>query len=214
MHEIKDIAKIAHEVNNAYCKAIGHPVQPKWDDAPDEIKASAEDGVLFHLNHPNAKPEDSHNNWMAFKKKLGWVWGEKKDEKAKTHPDIMPYEQLPIETRAKDSLLKAIVDHVKLLGLQFDQKYNKLREELLADADGFLRKENTVLQEKIKEQEKAIAILTERLEAKNAPDDEPADDEQTDGANKKDNGTDSPEPDDPKNSAPVNEEQKPQKPAK
>jgi hypothetical protein len=32
--EIEEIAKVAHEVNRAYCQALGDFSQPKWEDAP------------------------------------------------------------------------------------------------------------------------------------------------------------------------------------
>jgi hypothetical protein len=39
----------------------------------------------------------------------GWVFGEVKDAEAKTHPCIVPFEQLPVEQQAKDYLFKGIV---------------------------------------------------------------------------------------------------------
>lgn len=169
MHEIADIAKVAHEVNNAYCKAVGHPVQPKWEDAPENIKKSAVDGVLYHLNHPDAKPEDSHNNWLQFKIKDGWTYGETKDIKKKTHPALVPYDKLPVETKAKDYIFKSIVDHVKMLGLNFDRKFQKMREELLKDTDQLLIKELKESKDKVSTLEKEL----DELKAKYAKEPEP-----------------------------------------
>lgn len=104
----EDIAKVAHEVNRAYCTSIGDASQMPWDEAPEGIKQSALDGVNYHLAN-DTTPEDSHKNWMAFKLKDGWVYGEKKDLEAKTHPCLVPYEQLPQEQQTKDYLFKAVV---------------------------------------------------------------------------------------------------------
>jgi len=46
---------------------------------------------------------------MADKEADGWVYGVIKDPAAKTHPCMVPFEQLPAEQRAKDLGFKAIV---------------------------------------------------------------------------------------------------------
>ena len=102
-------ARVAHEANRAWCIANGDDSQPTWDDAPDWQKESARDGVLFHVNNPDAGDDASHNNWMAHKAAEGWVYGEIKDPEAKTHPCMVPFSDLPPVQRIKDSLFRAIV---------------------------------------------------------------------------------------------------------
>lgn len=106
----ESIANFAHEINRAYCEAIGDTSQPSWIDAPEWQKASAINGVKFHLDNPNSKPEDSHENWMAQKLAEGWVYGETKDPELKTHPCIRPYWELPQHQRVKDHLFIAVVN--------------------------------------------------------------------------------------------------------
>lgn len=78
MH-IEDIARVAHEINKAYCQAIGDNSQPSWEDAPQWQKDSAVNGVEFHLNNPNSQPQDSHANWLESKRIDGWKYGPLKD---------------------------------------------------------------------------------------------------------------------------------------
>jgi len=52
---------------------------------------------------------------MKQKRDDGWVYGEVKDPERKTHPCMVPYDDLPIEQRAKDTLFGATVRGV--LGL-------------------------------------------------------------------------------------------------
>jgi hypothetical protein len=111
--KVEEIAKLCHEVNKAYCESLGDFSQKSWDEAPEWQKQSAINGVDFHLNTPNTKPEDSHNSWMKEKIENGWVWGEVKDSEKKTHPCIVPYDQLPQEQRSKDYIFKAICDYFK-----------------------------------------------------------------------------------------------------
>lgn len=108
-HAILSIARVTHEINRAYCLALGDESQLPWEDAPNWQRASAIEGVKMHLNNPEATPEDSHKSWMAQKVKDGWVYGEVKDGNAKTHPCMVPYIQLPVEQRAKDYIFRGTV---------------------------------------------------------------------------------------------------------
>lgn len=105
----KDIARLAHEVNRAYCKACGDNSQMPWEDAPDWQKESCLNGVEFHMKNPKASPEDSHANWLKEKIADGWTYGEEKDAEKKTHPCCVPYDELPVEQKAKDHIFRAIV---------------------------------------------------------------------------------------------------------
>ena len=106
---VEQIAKTCHEVNKAFCESIGDHTQPSWDGAPDWQRGSAINGVRYHLGHPNSKPSDSHNNWIAEKKADGWVYGEVKDPKKKEHPCIIAYEDLPKDQQTKDALFISVV---------------------------------------------------------------------------------------------------------
>lgn len=104
-----EIARICHEANRSYCHSIGDESQPTWENAPRWQKESAENGVLFHLHNPKAGPAGGHENWMKEKLATGWIHGEKKDPEAKTHPCLVPYDQLPKEQQAKDFIFIGIV---------------------------------------------------------------------------------------------------------
>jgi hypothetical protein len=104
-----EVARVAHEVNRAYCQAIGDNSQPKWEDAPDWQKESAVKGVEFHAVNPNAGPEASHESWLEQKKQDGWKYGEVKDAEKKEHPCFVPFSELPKEQQAKDYLFRAVV---------------------------------------------------------------------------------------------------------
>ena len=104
------IAKTCHEVNKAYCESIGDSSQPSWDNAHFWQKESAVNGVKFHLENPGSKPTDSHENWLKEKQSAGWVYGEVKDPEKKTHPCMVPYNELPKDQRTKDALFIAVVE--------------------------------------------------------------------------------------------------------
>ena len=103
-------ARIAHEVNRAYCQSIEDNSQPEWAKAPDWQKSSAENRVKAHYDSNfTMTPEQSHESWLKQKVSEGWVYGEVKDAEKKTHPCIKPYNELPLEQRTKDYLFRAVV---------------------------------------------------------------------------------------------------------
>ena len=104
------IARVAHEVNRGYCRALGDHSQPAWEDAPDWQRASALLGVELHTNNPDAGVEASHASWSAQKVADGWVYGPTKDPVAKRHPCLVPFNELPVAQQAKDYIFKAVIN--------------------------------------------------------------------------------------------------------
>lgn len=109
IENIRQIAKICHEINRAYCMALGDTSQEAWEDAPDWQRESAIKGVAFHVSNPKAGPEASHESWMDQKIQDGWVYGHIKDPDLKTHPCMVPFFELPREQQAKDYIFRATV---------------------------------------------------------------------------------------------------------
>lgn len=109
---IELIARVCHNVNRVYCMSIGDDSQPEWNDAPDWQKDSARNGVRYHLDD-DVTPEQSHESWLAQKEAEGWVYGDVKDPEQKTHPCMVPYNELPAEQQVKDHLFKTVIDSFK-----------------------------------------------------------------------------------------------------
>ncbi len=113
--QVHEIAKVCHEVNRAYCQAVGDDSQLPWDSAPEWQRTSAINGVRFILANDNALPSASHDSWLAEKQREGWVWGEVKDPEKKQHPCCVPYADLPVEQKAKDYIFGAIVRSIRAI---------------------------------------------------------------------------------------------------
>jgi|GEM_PF-2525263 len=62
-----------------------------------KLQEPTEDGAVRELT-----PEGEHKNWMDFKLSQGWKCGPVKDEATKTHPDLLPWDQLPEVEQRKD----------------------------------------------------------------------------------------------------------------
>lgn len=110
-----EIAKVCHEANKALCESLGDLSQVAWEDAPQWQKDSAINGVLFNLSNPDAPASSSHDCWLEEKRQTGWSYGKVKDVDKKEHPCFVPYEELPIEQKAKDYLFKNIVSSLSKL---------------------------------------------------------------------------------------------------
>lgn len=96
-----------------WCLANGDESQKPWDQAEEWQKDSAIKGVQFRVDNPEAGEDSQHNAWMEDKFKDGWVYGEVKDAAAKTHPCLVPFNELPEFQQKKDKLFCAIVDALK-----------------------------------------------------------------------------------------------------
>ena len=106
------IAQVAHEVNRAYCHALGDNSQPSWEDAPEWQRSSARMGVDLHLMG-DFGPEASHIAWMKNKLDEGWRYGLVKNPETKEHPCIVPFDDLPVEQQAKDYIFRAVVHSLR-----------------------------------------------------------------------------------------------------
>lgn len=108
-HQPEFVARVAHEVNRAYCAALGDHSQPAWRDAPQWQKDSAMMGVALHTDHPDADAAASHDSWRAQKIADGWTYGPNKDPANKKHPCIVRFEELSVEQQAKDFIFRGVV---------------------------------------------------------------------------------------------------------
>ncbi len=101
-------ARICHEANAVLQQAGGEPVSPAWHELDEETRMSAISGVHFAWDNPFLSPANQHEEWCRFKAQHGWTHGETKDAEAKTHPCLVPYNELPVIQQAKDGVFRAV----------------------------------------------------------------------------------------------------------
>jgi len=105
---VERVARVCHEANRVLQIAHRDPaVSPHWDEAPEWQRDSAIEGVMRAV--AGATPAELHDSWCEKKRADGWVYGPVKDTDARTHPCLVPYEDLPEQQRVKDHLFHAIV---------------------------------------------------------------------------------------------------------
>ncbi len=103
------IAEIAHEANRVYCQHAGGPLRVKWHLLTKREMEGLVSGVEFIAASPNATPHELHEAWFEWMVKDGWSPGGVLDRVAKVHPNLRPWDELPLRERIKDALFGGIV---------------------------------------------------------------------------------------------------------
>ncbi len=103
------IARICHDANAAYCVTLHDHSRKRWAFAPAWQRNSVIASVEHALANPATTPLEIHEHWLKAQRADGWIHGYTKNFEAKTHPDIVPYDDLPREQQVKDHLLLAII---------------------------------------------------------------------------------------------------------
>ena len=75
---------------------IPQPIDTTGVKLPEELE------VLVEQMSKNV-----HEVWSETRIQQGWTYGEQRDDKKKTHPCLVPYEELPEEEKEYDRDIKA-----------------------------------------------------------------------------------------------------------
>ena len=106
---VEQIAIVCHEANRAYCATLGDTSHVAWADTDVGIRQSAMAGVELLMSNPAASTQEVHESWLADKQANGWTYGEAKDVANRKHPCCVPWDDLPLSMRVKDTLFRSIV---------------------------------------------------------------------------------------------------------
>jgi hypothetical protein len=92
--------------------AAGAPVVPEpWFNREAPFKAQFLQ-VIEKQCGPDRKssPQELHEDWVLAYEKMGWTYGPERDPLAKTHPDMVPYDELSQLERDKDAVFVALCE--------------------------------------------------------------------------------------------------------
>jgi hypothetical protein len=106
----EEAAVVAYEANRGYNHVIGDPwLDPPWPGLPQWYREAVIDGV--RAVRAGLDPQQLHEHWCAYYRRLGWVHGPVKDADASppTHPCLVPYEALPAAHQRKNILFREFV---------------------------------------------------------------------------------------------------------
>ena len=84
-------------------------VPETWAQRDEAFRAQMTAYVESLRGKPLPTPEAAHDSWWRKYEEMGWQYGPVRDVKAKTHPDMVPFANLPKDERDKDEVFLALV---------------------------------------------------------------------------------------------------------
>jgi len=111
------MAQLVYETGRLEARLMQRPiVADPWGERDEDFRQRFCDrltDILTQAELPN--PEEAHEEWVKEYKEMGWTYGPRRDPEAKTHPDMVPYNQLPKAEREKDAVFLALVQMARNL---------------------------------------------------------------------------------------------------
>lgn len=105
-----------YEVARMQAAAIWAPVIPEpWAQRDSKFRAQMRD-VVAMMCGPDRKtsPEELHDDWVKAYEAMGWVYGPIRDLEAKTHPDMVPYNELGFAEQIKDEVFVRLCEIARI----------------------------------------------------------------------------------------------------
>lgn len=105
-------AIFVYEVARMQAAAVDAPIVPEpWSRREQPFKDQFY-GVIDMMCGPDRKgsPEELHDDWVKAYEAMGWTYGPERDPEKKTHPDMVPFDQLEHRERIKDAVFVALCE--------------------------------------------------------------------------------------------------------
>ena len=110
---VYEAASVAYETVRKWGEVIKDPQgKVAWNLLPESEKDGYAKAVGYRIENPETTEVDMHNKWSADKFEAGWTYGEKLDFVKKTHPNLVPFEDLPVDQQMKDKLFLNVIDAI------------------------------------------------------------------------------------------------------
>jgi len=105
------VTKLIYEAARKEAEWSGRSIVPEaWEDRDEKFRKQMVDVVQKYIkSNKIPTPEEAHNSWVKAYLDMGWKYGKVRDTKKKTHPDLLPFDQLPKDERDKDAIFLSLV---------------------------------------------------------------------------------------------------------
>lgn len=105
-------AKFVYEAARLQAIAVAAPVVPeRWTDRDEAFRAQFLEVIERQMGPMRSgSPAELHGGWVQAYIDMGWRYGPERSIEAKTHPDMVPFEQLEKRERDKDAVFIALCE--------------------------------------------------------------------------------------------------------
>ena len=106
-------AKFVCDAARLHAIQLGCPVIPQaWDNRDEEFKVQFRKLIsdLCSGKREFQFFEEIHEAWVDKYHEMGWRYGKEYDPVNKTHPDLVPYDELDPKEKIKDEVFVKLVD--------------------------------------------------------------------------------------------------------
>jgi hypothetical protein len=111
MNHCMSVTEWIYEAARLEAMASGRRIVPEpWGERDDVFREQMTEYVESLRGKPLPTPEEAHDSWWQKYLDMGWRYGPERDPVEKTHPDMVPYDDLPKDERDKDEVFLALVE--------------------------------------------------------------------------------------------------------
>ena len=105
-------AEFVYEGARIAARAANAPIVPEhWEMREWAFRKQFLEVIEKQMGDERSEdPEALHNTWMQAYFKMGWKYGEKRNLRLKTHPDLVAYADLGQLERDKDAVFVALCE--------------------------------------------------------------------------------------------------------
>ena len=99
-------AIFVYEAARMEAEVSGRSIVPeRWDDRDEAFKTQFVKVISRQCSGDKfSSAEAVHDSWWREYERMGWVYGTDRDQEKKTHPDMVPFNELPKDERDKDEI--------------------------------------------------------------------------------------------------------------
>jgi len=105
-------ARFVYEAARLQAQAVNAPIVPEpWEARDEKFRANMIEVVGRQCGPMRSgSPAEMHGGWVQAYIDMGWTYGEVRDVEKKTHPDMVPFDQLEQREQDKDAVFLALCE--------------------------------------------------------------------------------------------------------